>query len=429
LEKIEVLVIQLQTTMTPPLSENIKTNLALVFVGSLVPDQPDFRNLAFNRAGNMFQENLLLGLKKAGLPASLILSQRPLRTFPFSRRLWAKPGKVDSNNGLPIVLIPFLNLPLFRPVSVGLAVLVKLVLWGWKNRGATHRIVYSFNLTEPPGFFSLFGARLIRARAIASVNDINIPGETVAATLSRRLDFYLHKKLLPRFDGLVVVNKCIIEHFAPSTPFVRMEGGVNEAFFQRVLSCTRRLNEKGTQFTIVSAGTLYKINGIMEILEAFALLSGTGYRLRIAGSGPLSEKVKQAAKADPRIEYCGYLSFEKLMELYASADVLINMRLTKTLKTEYFFPSKVLEYLASGTPVITTCTGHVEEDYSGFVFLLKDESPQGLARIIREVAAMEPDSRVQKGRAAQAYIKKHKTWAVQGQRAFEFIRDLCYSKP
>jgi glycosyltransferase involved in cell wall biosynthesis len=125
----------------------------------------------------------------------------------------------------------------------------------------------------------------------------------------------------------------------------------------------------------------------------------------------------------------GYLSFEKLMELYASADVLINMRLTKTLKTEYFFPSKVLEYLASGTPVITTCTGHVEEDYSGFVFLLKDESPQGLARIIREVAAMEPDSRVQKGRAAQAYIKKHKTWAVQGQRAFEFIRDLCYSKP
>lgn len=414
--------------MTPPLSEDNKKESALVFIGSLVPDQPDFQSPAFNRAGNMFQENLLLGLKKAGLSASLILSQRALRAFPFSRRLWVKPGKVKSNNGLPIVLIPFLNLPLLRPVTVGLVVLVKLALWGWEHRAAAHRIVYTFNLSEPPGLFSLFGARLIRARTIASVNDINIPGETVASTFSRRLDFHLHKKLLPRFDGLVVVNQCIVEHFAPSTPFVRMEGGVNEAFFQRALSCTRGLNERGARFTVVSAGTLYEINGIMEILQAFKLLSGEKYRLRIAGSGPLSEKVIQAAQADPRMEYCGYLPIEKIVELYASADVLINMRLTRTLKTDYFFPSKTLEYLASGTPVITTCTGNIEEDYSGFVFLLKDESAQGLARMIREVAAMKPECRLQKGRAAQAYMKNHKTWDIQGRRVFDFIRDLCYSK-
>ena len=59
---------------------------------------------------------------------------------------------------------------------------------------------------------------------------------------------------------------------------------------------------------------------------------------------------------------------------------------------------------------------------------MKDESAQGLARRIRDVAAMEPDTRLQKGRAAQAYIKKHKTWNAQGRRVFDFIRDLCYSK-
>jgi glycosyltransferase involved in cell wall biosynthesis len=416
------------TTMTSPLSENIKNSKALVFIGSLVPDQPDFQNPAFNRAGNMFQENLLLGLKKAGLPVSLILSQRALRVFPYSRKLWAKSDKAKSNNCLSIVLVPFLNLPLFRPITVGLAILINLVLWGWKHRSAVHRIVYTFNLSEPPGIFAFIGARLIGAKAIASVNDINIPGETVPSTFSRRLDFYLQKKLLPHFDGLVVVNKCIVEHFAPSTPFVRIEGGVNEAFFQHALSCHRRSNERRTQFIIVSAGTLYDINGISEILEAFSLLPSTDYRLRIAGSGPLSEKVKQAAKADPRIEYCGYLSLEEIIELYTSADVLINMRPTKRIKTDYFFPSKILEYLASGTPVITTCTGHIEEDYSDFVFLLKDESPQGLAQLMQVVAAMELNLRIQKGKAAQTYIRTHNTWEMQGCRVFKFICDRCCSK-
>jgi glycosyltransferase involved in cell wall biosynthesis len=369
----------------------------------------------------MFQENLLLALQQAGLPASLILSQRQLRAFPRSRTLWVRREQAKLASGLSIVLVPFLNLPVLRPLIVGLVILLNLIGWGWRQRYTPHRVVYTFNLTEPPGLFTLLGAWLIGAKAVVSLNDIHIPGQLVPATLARRLDFWLQKKLIPRFDGIVVVSKKIVEDFAPNRPFVRLEGGVKEVFFQQTHPYTSRLSQEKTPFTIASAGTLYEVNGINELLAAFALLSGSGYRLRIAGSGPLAEKVKQAAQADPRIEYSGYLSFEDVLAFYTSADVLINMRLTQTMKTDYFFPSKILEYLASGTPIITTCTGHIEEEYADFVFLLKDETPQGLARLIEQVATMDPQIRTQKGRAARDYIRVHNTWEAQGQQLAKFI--------
>ena len=80
-----------------------------------------------------------------------------------------------------------------------------------------------------------------------------------------------------------------------------------------------------------------------------------------------------------------------------------------------------MEYLASGVPVITTCTGQTEDEFRDFVFLLKDETPQGLARVIEYVASLDPEYRVANGIKAKNYMCAHKTWDVQGQRVLDFI--------
>lgn len=402
-----------------PDGKKVGTSVALAYVGAVVPDQPAFHTDAFSRAGNMFQENLLVAMKDAGLPASLILSQRPLRAFPNSRTICAAHSRVHLN-GLTISLLPFLNLPFIRPLTVGLVVLVSLLFWGWHQR-KSNRVVLTFNLTEPSGLFTLVGSRLIGAKAIAAVTDINVPGQTVSATLARRLDFWLQRRLIPRFDGLIVVTKRIIEDFAPDKPFVRIEGGVNGAVLQRFDAHPGKFTG-GSPFTIVAAGSLDEANGFIELLEAFSLLPGDNYCLRIAGAGPLEGMIRRAAEEDVRIQYCGYLPLDEVLALYQTADVLVNMRVTQRIKTDYFFPSKLIEYLASGIPVITTCTGHVEEEYAEIAFLLKDETPEALARIIEHVASMDPRLRAQKGQAAREYIRTRNTWEAQGHRVVEFIR-------
>ena len=56
--------------------------IALAYVGSVVPDELEFHNAAFSRAGVMFQQNLLFGLKRVGLNPSQIFSIRQIQSFP-----------------------------------------------------------------------------------------------------------------------------------------------------------------------------------------------------------------------------------------------------------------------------------------------------------------------------------------------------------
>jgi glycosyltransferase involved in cell wall biosynthesis len=284
------------------------------------------------------------------------------------------------------------------------------------------KIVCSYNLTEPSGLFTLVGAWLVRAKMVAFVMDIHVPGETVPATLARRLDYWLQRTLLPHLDGLVVASSRIVEDLAPNARYIRIDGGMDQRALGKLSDSTNEERPADGPFTIAFAGSLTDINGTAELIHAFSLLRGDGYRLRIAGAGPLQDQVRAAAAADSRIEYCGYLSLDQVYSLYQSADVLVNMRLTRKVRTGYFFPSKVIEMLASGVPVITTCTGHIEEEYAGIAFLLREETAEALAGMSRRVASMDPRDRTEMGQAAQAYIKTHNTWEEQGRRVVAFIR-------
>jgi glycosyltransferase involved in cell wall biosynthesis len=397
----------------------------IVYVGSVLPAAAKFHDPAFSPAGNLFQLNLLRGLVDGGVRLRAVLTQRPMRSFPRSSTLWCPPGREDLGDGLPATHLPFLNLPLLRPISVGMMVVAGV----WRaarrvERG--HLIVCTYNLSEPPGLFSLMAARLVGAKAVALIYDVHVPGALVPASWSRRLDFLLQRWLMPRFDGLVVVTSSIARDFAPRVPHIRVDGGVSESMLE-VGRRRKRRSEEGP-FTMVSAGGLHPGNGIEEMLGAMRLLPGPAYRLRIAGAGPLEQQVRAAQARDPRIEYCGLLSFEQVLDLYASADVLLNVRVTKRLDTRYYFPSKTMEYLASSVPVITTCPGNVREDFTGLAYFLEDESPAGLARLIAEVAALPQQQREATGRAAWEFVATHRTWPVQARRIADFLGTLFSGK-
>jgi glycosyltransferase involved in cell wall biosynthesis len=400
----------------------VDKSVALAYVGAIVPDRPPYNGSPFSRAGNMSQHSLLSGFISAGLNADIVLSQRPLRAYPASRVLWQRGEWVTLDNGLPAYLVPFVNLAVIRPLTVGLVILARLLAWNWQRRRVPHRVVYVFNLTEPSGLFCWLGARLGGAKVVAWINDINVPGQTVPATWPRRLDFWLQKKIIPSFDGIVAVSDLIIQDFAPGTSYIRVAGGVRPQVLEYFANAPREGREEldGT-FTVVFAGSLDEANGVSELLQAFSLLTDPRFRLKIAGAGPLEVEVRDAVQADPRIEYCGYLSFDQVLELYATADVLVNMRITKRLDTQYFFPSKLIEYLATGVPVITTCTGHVGQEYADVAFLLPDESAQGLAEILGHVAGLPVQERIQRARMAQARIYERNTWDAHGRRVLDYI--------
>jgi len=177
-------------------------------------------------------------------------------------------------------------------------------------------------------------------------------------------------------------------------------------------------------FTIVFAAGLAAHNGVVLLLEGFSRLQGDRYRLVVAGRGVLEGVVRDAARRDSRIDFRGELEFAEVLDLYDEADVVVNLRITQELDTDDYFPSKLMELLASGVPVVSTCTGHLEKEYGDYCFLLRDESPNGLGAILRAVDEAGSESRHSVAELAWDYVAANKTWGAHGARVVEYFREI-----
>jgi glycosyltransferase involved in cell wall biosynthesis len=405
--------------MDPTVTAKSSPEPVLVVVGTLVGDEPRFHGPAFSRAAQMFQDELARGLADAGVDLTRIYSIRPLAAFPRSAHLIGGPGQVRTRSGLTVRLLPFINVQPLKALTAGVSTFAALVAWAWRHRGH-RRVIHCINLTMPPGAFVLLAARLTGSKASVSLLDVWKPGALVPDSWAWRLDFWFQRFLIPRFDGLMVVSQATIDDLAPGRRACVLEGGIAPGPF--TAEPVRRVGHADEQpFRIVLAGSLEPFNGVELVLDAFARLP-SGYELVVAGSGSMADLVRAHAERDSRIVYQGFLDFEGVLELYRSADLLLNVRLTRAIDTRYFFPSKLMELLASGTPVLSTCTGLVEDEYGAVAYLLRDETPEALASRIEDIAGLPSADRVEVGRRAHAFMLSNKTWTRQAARLADYIR-------
>lgn len=391
----------------------------VLVVGTLVPDSPSFHGPAFNRAGHLFQANLIKGMMAAGLIATQVIAVEPVPSIPKSHRMIGRHGRVIAAE-LDVRLVSFVNVQPLKAVTAGFGVAFAIVRWAWQHRGRP-RLVHLFNMSMPPGAFVWAACRLTRTRVSVSVLDVWKPGTLVPDTWLWRLDFFLQRRLLPRLDGHMVVSQAIAADLLLGRAVCVIEGGFDDS--QIAHTTVRAAPLPGGAFRIVLSGTLADFNGVELLLDALDFLPDD-VEVIVAGKGPLEREVRRRAALDRRIVFRGFLSFNEVADLYATADLLLNTRITKTIDTRHFFPSKLLELLASGTPVVSTCTGHVETEYGDVLYLLRDETPRGLADLILHIRTLDPDARRALGARARAFVLAEKTWTRQGQRLADYLRGV-----
>jgi glycosyltransferase involved in cell wall biosynthesis len=268
--------------------------------------------------------------------------------------------------------------------------------------------------------FLWLAAILGNARLVPLVCDINIPGETAPNTLAQRFDFAQHKFWLPRMDGIVAVTDAMIQDFAPGGPHLIMEGGLAPGILET--SAVQALRQSDSeQLIAVMAGSLDEFNGVRIAVEALRLAPELKIHLIIAGDGPLREYVQGAAQMDDRISYVGFVSHGEVLAMYREADLLLNLRVTRCIRTPYFFPGKLLEYLSSGTAVLSTDCSHVRRVYSGLLYLAPGEDPRDIATELKRIAAVPAADRTSMARKAREWMMAHMTWNQQGERLVEFF--------
>jgi glycosyltransferase involved in cell wall biosynthesis len=399
--------------------------IACAFVGAFAPPGNNLTNPAFSPAGHLFQERLLASLNDAEIEISQVFSLRTVVSYPRGDRVWYPAARGDIGGRFPATLIPFVNLGALKPITAGLALFPRLLAWVWKHRHRP-RVILQYNVTSPPGIVSIVAGRLTRTKVCAVVADINVPGAgPVASNRLRRIEYWLQAYSLPRFDGLVVLTRRIAQDFAPNTPHILMEGGAPDPHPAHGGTASFPQRQDSDPFVVMYSGRLVALKGVPLLLSAFSRLEGHRYRLWISGDGPLRGDVERAAARDRRIRYFGLLPVHEMRERYRQATVFVNPHSAKLRSARYVFPSKLIEYLATGKPVITTCsTPEVEEEYASVSFVLTEEDPAELAGMIRRLAQMPQVQLDAMGERGRAFILGQKSWGVQGRRIAVFLKAL-----
>ena len=226
-------------------------------------------------------------------------------------------------------------------------------------------------------------------------------------------------KLYKYIDKFVLLTEHMAERLKISAPFMVMEGIAGESVL--LPDEKDKINFLDGKQYILYSGTLNFSFGIKTLLDAFALIKNDDIRLVICGFGEAEELIKKQSKTDSRIIYLGRVDRIEALSLQKNAAVLVNPRQNNEEFTKYSFPSKNLEYLSSGVPLIAYKLDGIPDEYDKFYIRPVDDSAKALAECIEKVIGMPREERLAFGKKAQTFVNENKNYIVQTKKILDFI--------
>ena len=235
---------------------------------------------------------------------------------------------------------------------------------------------------------------------------------------NKAFDKFLSKKSYSTADCIdkyVLLTEQMADYMNITKPYCVMEGIATES---EALEQT----SEGAVKTVLYTGTLHKRFGVTDLVDAFMLTEDRSMRLVICGVGDSEEQIRIAAAKDSRINFKGQVTRDEALKLQREATVLVNPRKNNEEFTKYSFPSKNLEYLSSGKPLIAYKLDGIPDEYDDYIYYVKDDSEETLAKTITEVCSMPSEERRLFAERAQQFVLKEKNCFVQVNKVLKFIK-------
>lgn len=221
---------------------------------------------------------------------------------------------------------------------------------------------------------------------------------------ARKSDFFIFYTE-PMSSYLGVENKC----------HITIEGFKSIEPFQKTVT---------KDFIVLYSGTLNIEYGIGRLIEAMKLIKEEIY-LHVYGAGNGENIILEAAAADSRIKYFGKVNKEKADAALFTASTVINPRSKFDGEyVNYSFPSKDIDYLASGRPAILCKLPGMPVEYYPFFIDGKSGTPQELADAIVRVYYMSSLERDELSLKAFSFISDRMNTYNQATRIIKMLKEL-----
>lgn len=367
-----------------------------------------------------FQHSLISGLKDNGLDVT-VYSLPPIKSFPNgSRFCWGK-RKERLDDGTEVTWLPTINVVGLKQVSAYLSAKHALKKWLKENRNEKEKVVLCYYLYPPMAKAAVRLCKKFNVKSCVVVTELIYFKNT--STQKKIKDFFVDKMLkdmshlVDLFDGYVFLTKYMVEKYhAEKKPFTIVEGLSNPNLFDGIV-----IEKKENAVTYT--GGLSKSFGIDKLVKAFHKTKGD-YKLYIYGMGECAELIKEYAKKDDRIVFKGSVERQQLLVPQVSSKILVNVKPSNEEYTKYTFPSKMMEYMLSGTPVLTTKLQGIPDDYFNYCYSIEDESVEGIKTAIENVLAKPSEELEMMGEKARRFVIEKKNKTVQCAKIKELLEKI-----
>ncbi|WP_020579242.1 glycosyltransferase family 4 protein [Actinopolymorpha alba] len=399
----------------------------VLFLGFTIPDE---QLLALGRsaaAASTQTHNLawsiVSGLGENGCDIFL-LSTLQLASYPLNARILVRGGRFRTR-GIDGRTLGFVNLHLAKQVSR----LAGCLLFGiGMLRPERCDVLLIHGVHQPFLWFGRLARRLRGIPVVVLLTDrpgVVLSDDGAVLRFLRRVDTALARRALRRMDGAICVTEAIGQEFAPASRHLVMEGVVNPRL--SALPVTQeRGRPPGAPFEVAYAGTLLEEYGVGRLVEA-VLAVPEDIVVHIYGAGPLDGWIRQRAAESERIRFHGALPHEELIPALGRAHLLVNPRPADQDFVKYSFPSKLIEYMALGRPVLTTRLSGIPEEYDDKLLFADDDSTEGLAKSLSEAAQLPAGKLRELAETARDFVVTEKSVSRQGRRIADFFDELTRS--
>ena len=130
-----------------------------------------------------------------------------------------------------------------------------------------------------------------------------------------------------------------------------------------------------------------------------------------------------AIPQDPRVAYLGEIPRNKLLAYQKDADLLINPRINAGIFTRYSFPSKNMEYMSSGTPMVGYKLEGIPEEYDNYINYFAEPTAESIASCIVKLYH-NYDAAKARAASAQEYVRNTKNKHIWGQKILQFMEQF-----
>jgi glycosyltransferase involved in cell wall biosynthesis len=257
-------------------------------------------------------------------------------------------------------------------------------------------------LTDPPG--------------------VLLPSDIWLVRMLKAIDVWLVKVALKRVNGVIALTQALIDDFAPAKLGLVLPG-----FLDRYLEAPLgnvQSNNSNDVFQVAYAGGLSVAYGVDRLIDAVVKIEEIPIRLDLYGKGELETHIKALAVSDVRIRYGGSMAPDELAKHLRFTDLLVNPRPTHLDFVRHSFPSKLIEYMALGVPVLSTRLPGIPEEYLEHMMVAEEATAEGIRKAILGIIDLPLERRKKLAHDARNFVLLAASEKVQGRKILSFFNLL-----